>query len=177
MIAKREFSLRTLLTSDLDSPHTCISMSSCRGPVISMDSGFLLYFIKTPFCIQAFDRPWTNSFKTLCPFTAKAEGNNWITLQETCLNICKQNMCRFAGFLSTTNKNYILPYFDVYLFVCCFTSKVNSYGHGGMVSSPNHAFFLGKLEQAVNQYFVHILSRVTDNIPSWMIQRKGGEWP
>ena len=33
-------------------------------------------------------------------------------------------------------------------------------------------FFLGKLEQAVNQYFVHILSLVTDNNPSWMIQRK-----
>ena len=27
-------------------------------------------------------------------------------------------------------------------------------------------FFLGKLEQAVNQYFVHILSLVTDNNPS-----------
>ena len=26
--------------------------------------------------------------------------------------------------------------------------------------------FLGKLEQAVNQYFVHILSLVTDNNPS-----------
>ena len=60
---------------------------------------------------------------------------------------------------------------------CCFTSQVNSYGHCGTVSSPNHTFFLGKLEQAVNQYFVHILSLVTDNNPSWMIQRKGGEWP
>ena len=29
-------------------------------------------------------------------------------------------------------------------------SQVYSYGHGGMVSSPNHTFFLGKLEQAVN---------------------------
>ena len=45
---------------------------------------------------------------------------------------------------------------------CCFTSQVNSYGHGGTVSSPNHTFFLGKLEQAINQYFVHILSLVTD---------------
>ena len=27
-------------------------------------------------------------------------------------------------------------------------------------------FFLGKLEQAVNKYFVHILSLVTDNNPS-----------
>ena len=39
----------------------------------------------------------------------------------------------------------------------------NSYGHVGTVSSPNHSFFPGKLEQAVNQYFVHILSLVTDN--------------
>ena len=46
---------------------------------------------------------------------------------------------------------------------CCFTSQVNSYGHGGTVSSPDHTFFLGKLEQAFNQYFVHILSLVTDN--------------
>ena len=37
-------------------------------------------------------------------------------------------------------------------------------------------FFLCKLEQAVNRYFVHILKLVTDNNPSWMIQRKAGEW-
>ena len=49
---------------------------------------------------------------------------------------------------------------------CCFTSQVNSCGHGGKDSSPNHTFFLGKLEQAVNQYFVHILSLVIDNNPS-----------
>ena len=49
---------------------------------------------------------------------------------------------------------------------CCFTSQVNSYGHGRTVSSPNHNFFLDKLEQAVNQYFMHILSLVTDNNPS-----------
>ena len=33
----------------------------------------------------------------------------------------------------------------VVLFVClfcCFTSQVNSYGHGGTVSSPNHTFSL-----------------------------------
>ena len=60
------------------------------------------------------------------------------------------------------------------LFVC-FTSQVNSYGHGGTVSSPNHTNFLGKLEQAVNQYFMHILSLETDNNPSLKIQQKGGE--
>ena len=38
---------------------------------------------------------------------------------------------------------------------------VTSYGHVGMVSSPNHTFFLGKLEEVVNQYFVHILWLVT----------------
>ena len=59
-------------------------------------------------------------------------------------------------------------FLPVHLFClfCCFTSQVNSYGHGGTVSSPNHTFFLGKLEQAVNQYFVHILLLVTDNNPS-----------
>ena len=49
---------------------------------------------------------------------------------------------------------------------CCFTSHVNSYGHDETVSSSSHTFSLGKLEQAVNQYFVHILSLVTDNNPS-----------
>ena len=34
---------------------------------------------------------------------------------------------------------------------------VNSYGHPCKVISPNHTFFLGKLDYAVNQYFVHIL--------------------
>ena len=43
-------------------------------------------------------------------------------------------------------------WFDLLLYI-----TGNSYGHVGMVSSPNHTFFLGKLEQAVNQYFVHIL--------------------
>ena len=33
---------------------------------------------------------------------------------------------------------------------------VNSYSHVRMVSSPNHTFYLGKLDQVVNQYFVHI---------------------
>ena len=42
----------------------------------------------------------------------------------------------------------------------------NSNGHVGTVSSSYDTFFLGKLEQAVNQYFVNILSLVTDNNPS-----------
>ena len=57
---------------------------------------------------------------------------------------------------------------------CCFTSQVNSYGHGRTVSSPNHTFLLGKLEQAVNKYFVHILLLVTDNNLS-LIQGTEGE--
>ena len=52
------------------------------------------------------------------------------------------------------------------LFVLLLYVQVNSHGHAGMVSSPNHTFFLGKLEQAVNQYFMHIFSPVTDNNPS-----------
>ena len=60
----------------------------------------------------------------------------------------------FANFSSSSN----------FLFVLLLMSQVNSYGHGGTVSLPNHTLFLGKLEQAVNMYFVHILSLVTDNI-------------
>ena len=41
------------------------------------------------------------------------------------------------------------------------------YGHVGTVSSPNHTFFLGKPDKAVNQFFVHILLLVIDNNPSW----------
>ena len=58
---------------------------------------------------------------------------------------------------------------DILAFVCLFcrfTSQLNSYGHGGTVSSPNHTFFLGRLEKAVNQYSVCILSLLTDNNPS-----------
>ena len=41
--------------------------------------------------------------------------------------------------------------FCLFCLFCCFTSQVNSYGHCGTVSSSNHTFFLGKLEQADNQ--------------------------
>ena len=43
--------------------------------------------------------------------------------------------------------------------------SLNSYGHVSMVSSPSHTFFLAKLDNAVNQYFVHIFSLVNDNKP------------
>ena len=45
-------------------------------------------------------------------------------------------------------------------------ASVNSYGHIEMVSSSNQTLFLGKLDQVVNQRFVHILLLVTDNKPS-----------
>ena len=60
---------------------------------------------------------------------------------------------------SKHNDSFVL--FGLVLYVL-----VNSYGHVRTVSSPNHIFILGKLDLAVNQYFVHILSLVTDNNPS-----------
>ena len=57
-----------------------------------------------------------------------------------------------------------------------FNVPVNSYGNVRMVSSPNSTFFLGKLDSAVNQYFMHIIQLVADNNPS-LNQQKGGEWP
>ena len=39
------------------------------------------------------------------------------------------------------SNNGLYSFMFVCLF-CCFTSQVNSYGHGGTVSSPNHTFSL-----------------------------------
>ena len=36
---------------------------------------------------------------------------------------------------------------QLFCLFCCFTSMVNSYGHGGMVSSPNHTFFWASLNK------------------------------
>ena len=61
----------------------------------------------------------------------------------------------------------------VCLFVFCFTSKVNSYGHGGTVSSPNHTFSWTSLnKQLSSTSCTYSRLYVTDNIPSWMIQRR-----
>ena len=60
-----------------------------------------------------------------------------------------------------TRQSLIVCLFGLMLYV-----PVNSYGHVGMGNSTNHTFFLGKLDLAVNQYFVHILSLVTNNNPS-----------
>ena len=83
-------------------------------------------------------------------------------------------------FVGKATHSYYMPLYLAIAFVClccCFTSQVNSYGHGGTVSSTNHTFSLASFKQAVNQYFMQILSLVTYNNPSWMIQRKGGERP
>ena len=68
----------------------------------------------------------------------------------------------YSGVTGCNIKKILYMYFVLF---CCFTSQVKSYAHGGDVSSPNHTFFLGKLEKTVNQYFMHILSFVTDNNP------------
>ena len=54
----------------------------------------------------------------------------------------------------------------LFLFVLLLYVPVKSYGHVGTVSSLNLSIVLGKHEQAVNQYFLHILLLVTDNNPS-----------
>ena len=54
---------------------------------------------------------------------------------------------------------------NVFSLVYCFTSLSTAMVMAGR-SVHLTAFFLGKLEQAVNQYFLHILLLVTDNNPS-----------
>ena len=60
------------------------------------------------------------------------------------------------------------------VFVCCFTSQLTAMVMSGR-SVHLTTLFLGRLEQAVNQYFMHILLLVTDNIPSLINQQKGGD--
>ena len=38
---------------------------------------------------------------------------------------------------------------------CCFTSQVNSYGHGGTVSSPNHTFSWASLNTQLTSISEH----------------------
>ena len=52
----------------------------------------------------------------------------------------------------------------VFVLLLYFPSQQLWSWRDGQFTKPH--FFLGKLEQAVNQYFVHILSLVTDNNPS-----------
>ena len=70
-----------------------------------------------------------------------------------------------------------LPDQAVILFNCvCFVAlrpKSTAMVMAGRSVHLTTLFFLGKLEQAVNQYFEHILSLVTDNNP--LVQWKGGE--
>ena len=54
-----------------------------------------------------------------------------------------------------------------YLFVCfvALRPKSTAMVMAGRSVHLTTLFFLGKLEQEVNQYFVHILALVTDNNP------------
>ena len=65
------------------------------------------------------------------------------------------------------NDRFYLSYDRFCLFVCFVALRPKS---TAMVMAGRsvhlNTLFLGKLEQAVNQYFVHILSLVTDNNPS-----------
>ena len=75
---------------------------------------------------------------------------------------------------SSNLKGYLITLIDSCLFVLLlyFPSQQLWSWWDGQFTLPH--FFLGKLEQAVNQYFVQILLLVTDNLSS-MNQRKGGE--
>ena len=55
--------------------------------------------------------------------------------------------------------------FHTHLFGLILYVPVNRYGHVGTLS-VHQTFFLGKLDLVVNQFFVHILSLVTDKSPS-----------
>ena len=45
------------------------------------------------------------------------------------------------------NIHFVIMSFNLFCLFCCFTSQVNSYGHGGKVSSPNHTFSWASLNK------------------------------
>ena len=82
--------------------------------------------------------------------------------------------CQSAQKHKTTDQQTGLCLFGLMLNI-----PVNSYGHVRTVSPPYHTFFLGELDKADNQYFVHMLTLVTTllelaavEIISWSISPK-----
>ena len=90
-----------------------------------------------------------------------------------------------------TNKGTDMPYVaDSLMFVCsfpCFMSQVNSYGHGGMVSPPNHTFSWAGLSKWLTSIRAHTFAcnwqqpflnesaegrRMMVEIKSWSISTK-----
>ena len=68
-------------------------------------------------------------------------------------------------------------WYTLFCLFCCFTSQINSYGHCGTVSSPNHTFSWAGLKKRLTSNLCTYSRFVTDNNPSWINQRKGEEWP
>ena len=70
-------------------------------------------------------------------------------------SFCEQ--LQFHAQLSSAWKKFIISgsefsihrpsYFILFYLFCCFTSQINSYGHGGTVSSPNHTFSWASLNK------------------------------
>ena len=125
-------------------------------------SAILTTFIKLPFVIKIFvlsifEWPLKTGFTvsdkyqshqmdlmhvSLClwshqQFRSYGDGSQLSLIQQTCETrdrTCNLWFTRQVGLSTTPQLVFVVNCF------CCFMSQVNSYGHGGMVSSPNHTF-------------------------------------
>ena len=62
--------------------------------------------------------------------------------------------------------------YDIVMF-CCFTSQVNSYGHGGTVSSPNHTFSWTSLnKQLTSTSCTYFCLCLTTTLLEWFNERE-----
>ena len=111
-----------------------------------------------------------------CFFRSLAGSHLVIFKQLTCLRTCQLNQIKFYqtalmcslvsvfdgctcqlvpfAYLVLLNVNFVSMHILVCLF-CCFTSQVNSFGHGWTVSSPYHTFFWASLNK-----WLHVTSMV-----------------
>ena len=62
---------------------------------------------------------------------------------QSVLSVYVIDVCKFSVLNLTT---LLIVWLCLCLF-CCFTFQVNSYGHGGTVSSPNHTFSRASLNK------------------------------
>ena len=104
-----------------------------------------------------------NTLKHYCNYAVRYAVNNFLSS----FWVLKRTIS-----LVGNKENISITQSDLVCLFCCFASQVNSYGHGGTVSSPNHTFSWAGLNKRLTSN-----SCIYDNNHSWMFQSKGGEWP
>ena len=120
----------------------------------------MLYFYRI-FCVKAFVMVMT---LTCAKVVERAHMlSQWIQIAMEVQSILG-NLFAFDNIMAGLMSDQVNNFVSLFVLLLSVPSQQLWSWRDGQFTLPH--FFLGKLEQAVNQYFVHILSLVTDNNPS-----------